>query len=164
MNNISLRLFNAYGPRSRTNSNYGAMFGVFLTQKLKNKQLTIVGNGKQTRDFLFISDLVRAIYKSYKHGKSGEIYNVSSGKEISINKIAKLLNHPVVFIPKRPGEPDRLRGDIKKTKITFRWKPEISINRGVKIMLDNIKDWESAPVWTRSKIKSATTDWFKYLK
>ena len=164
MNNVSLRLFNAYGPRSRTNSNYGAMFGVFLTQKLKNKQITIIGNGKQTRDFLFISDLVRAIYKSYKHGKSGEIYNISSGKETSINKIAKLLNHPVVFIPKRPGEPDRLRGDIKKTKITFRWKPEISINRGVKIMLDNIKDWESAPVWTRSKIKSATADWFKYLK
>lgn len=164
MNNVSLRLFNVYGPRSRTNSNYGAMFGVFLAQKLKKKPITIVGNGRQTRDFLYISDLVRAFYKSIRYAKKGEIYNVASGKETSVNKIVKLLNHHSIFIPKRPGEPDRLKGDITKAKKTFQWKPEISISIGVKIMLKNINDWKFAPVWTHSKIKHVTNDWFKYLK
>jgi len=164
MHNISLRLFNAYGPRSRTNSNYGAMFGVFLSQKINNKPLTIVKNGKQTRDFLFISDLVKALYKASIFGKKGNIYNVSSGKEISVNKIAKLLNHPVIFIPKRPGEPPRLLGNINKVKKIFKWKPNVSIEKGVEIMVKNISQWKSAPIWTAMKIKKATKNWFKYLK
>ena len=61
MPNISLRFFNAYGPRSRTTGAYGAVFGVFLAQKLANKPLTIVGSGNQTRDFIHVSDLVNAL-------------------------------------------------------------------------------------------------------
>ena len=66
MNNSSLRFFNVYGPRSRTTGAYGAVFGVFLAQKLKNKPLTIVGNGKQTRDFIHVTDLVNALIKPSK--------------------------------------------------------------------------------------------------
>ena len=164
MNNISARLFNAYGPRSRTNNNYGAMFGVILSQKINNKPLTVVGDGNQTRDFLFISDLVHALYKIIYKGKKGEIYNISSGREVSVNKIVKLMNHPKVHIPKRPGEPERLKGDIQKAKKHLNWKPLVSIEKGVKIMLLNINSWKTAPVWTPKKIKKATKDWFKYLK
>lgn len=164
MNNISLRFFNVYGPKSRTNTNYGAMFGVFLAQKLKNKPLTIIGNGKQTRDFLFISDLIEGIYKSWKFGKPGQIFNLASGKEISVMKIANLINHKVKFIPKRPGEPDRLRGDISKAIRELKWKPKINIEEGVKIMLNNIENWRKAPVWTPKLIKRETKSWFKFLK
>ena len=92
INLISLRLFNVYGPRSRTSGAYGAVFGVFLAQKLANKPLTIVGSGKQTRDFIHISDIVEALYKAAFSKFKGKVYNVGGGKEISVNQIANLIS------------------------------------------------------------------------
>lgn len=160
----SLRLFNVYGPRSRSNSNYGAVFGVFLAQKLSNKPFTIVGNGKQTRDFTFVTDVVSALYKACKSKISGEIFNVGSEKEVSVNQIVKLLKGKKTNIPKRPGEPDRSLADIKKIKKMLNWSPKISINQGIKILLDNINYWKKAPLWNPKSIKKATIDWFKYLQ
>jgi UDP-glucose 4-epimerase len=160
----SLRLFNVYGPRSRSNSNYGAVFGVFLAQKLSNKPFTIVGNGKQTRDFTFVTDVVGALYKACKSKISGEIFNVGSEKEVSVNQIVKLLKGKKNNIPKRPGEPDRSLADIKKIKKMLHWSPKISINQGIKILLDNINYWKKAPLWNPKSIKKATIDWFKYLQ
>ena len=77
---ISLRLFNVYGTRSRTSGTYGAMFGVFLAQKISEKPYTIVGDGKQTRDFTYVSDVVEAILKASKSNLKNEIMNVGSGK------------------------------------------------------------------------------------
>ena len=162
--NISLRFFNAYGPRSRTTGVYGAVFGVFLAQKIAKKPLTIVGDGNQTRDFIHVFDLVAAIIQAAKKGKNGEIYNVASGKEISINYIAKLIGGDTVNIPKRPGEPDRSLADITKIKSQLKWRPKISIDKGVEMLLKNIKDWKKAPVWTSKSIKDATKIWFKLLK
>jgi UDP-glucose 4-epimerase len=164
MPNISLRFFNAYGPRSRTTGAYGAVFGVFLAQKIANKPLTVVGNGKQTRDFIHVYDLVNAIILSAKKGAEGEVYNLGSGKEISVNHIAKLIGGKTVNIPKRPGEPDRSLADISKIKKRLGWTPNISIEKGVKTLLERINDWEKAPVWTKKSIKKATKVWFKYLK
>tara|TARA_B100000674_G_scaffold482760_1_gene485634 strand:- start:30 stop:1022 length:993 start_codon:yes stop_codon:yes gene_type:complete len=161
---ISLRFFNIYGPRSRTSGAYGAVFGVFLAQKLKNKPLTIVGDGKQTRDFLHVYDLVKAIIKSAKSKKCGVIYNVAGGKEISVNKISKLIGGKKIHIPKRPGEPDRSLGDIKKIKKDLKWSPKINIENGVNNLLKNIDYWKKAPVWTPTKIKKATKIWFQLIK
>ena len=164
INAISLRLFNVYGPRSRSNSNYGAVFGVFLAQKLSNKPFTIVGNGKQTRDFTFVTDVVEAMYKACKSDISGQIFNVGSEKEISVNYIAKLLGGKKIYIPKRPGEPDKSLADIKKIKKYLKWSPKVSIEQGVDKLLNNINFWKKAPIWTPKKIDIATKDWFKYLK
>ena len=164
MNNISLRFFNVYGPRSRTTGAYGAVFGVFLAQKLFGKPLTIVGNGKQTRDFIFVTDLVRAIIKASKSKAKGEAFNLGYGKEISVNFIAKLIGGKKVFIPKRPGEPDRSKADIKKSIKAFGWKPKVKIQDGVKILLKDLISFRNAPIWTPNKIKNATKIWFKYLK
>jgi len=161
---ISLRFFNCYGPRSRTTGAYGAVFGVFLAQKLANKPLTIVGNGKQTRDFIHVSDLVRAVLKAAKSKKTGEIYNLAGGKEVEVNKIARLIGGRTIKIPKRPGEPDRSLGDIKKIKKDLNWKPKVKIENGVKNLLENIESFKDAPVWTPKKIKKATKIWFKLLK
>ena len=163
-NNLSLRFFNVYGPKSRTSGAYGAVFGVFLAQKLYNKPLTVVGNGKQTRDFIHVDDLVSGLIKAAKKGKPGEIYNIGAGKEVSVNHIAKLIGGKKIFIPKRPGEPDRSLACIKKIKKKLNWKPKVSIEQGVKDLLLNKDHWLDAPVWTPKKIKLATKEWFKYLK
>jgi len=160
----SMRLFNVYGTRSRTSGTYGAMFGVFLAQKLKNKLLTVVGNGHQKRDFTYISDVVLAFYKCIRLKKNFQIFNVGTGKPISINNIVKLLNCKSTNIPKRPGEPDQTNANIEKIKKELKWYPKISINAGINKLLRDIDYWNKAPVWTPKTIKIATKEWFKYLK
>ena len=127
MPNISLRFFNAYGPNSRTTGAYGAMFGVFLAQKLNNKPLTIVGDGKQTRDFIHVSDLVEAVIKIADSKKNNEIYNLASGKETSVNYIAKIIGGETIKIPKRPGEPDITFAEIKRITKKTNWRPKHNI-------------------------------------
>lgn len=164
LNASSLRFFNVYGPRARTSGTYGAVFGVFLAQKIAKKPFTIVGDGKQTRDFTYVSDIVEAIIKvSKKKNITGEIFNVGSGKTISVNKIVELLKGKKINIPKRPGEPDITFACIKKIKRKTGWKPKISIEKGIKIMLKHIDDWKHAPVWTPNKISKQTKKWFYYL-
>ena len=160
---ISLRFFNCYGPRSRTSGAYGAVFGVFLAQKLANKPLTIVGNGKQTRDFVHVKDLVSAVVKAAFSNKIGKIYNVAGGREVTVNKISKLIGGKKCYIPKRPGEPDRSLADIKKIKKDLKWHPKTKIENGVEDLLKNINDWKSAPVWTPKSIKKVTKIWFNLL-
>lgn len=161
---ISLRFFNAYGPRSRTSGTYGAVFGIFLAQKLKKKPLTIVGTGKQTRDFIHVNDLVKGIVKAAKSKKVGEIYNLAGGKEVSVRKIAKLLGGKCVYIPKRPGEPDRSLANISKIKRDLKWRPRIKIEQGIRDLLEKIDYWKDAPVWTPKTIRKATKIWFQFLK
>ena len=160
---VSLRFFYIYGPRSRTSGAYGAVFGVFLAQKLSKFPLTIVGNGKQTRDFLYVDDLIKAIIKATNVKTNGKIYNVGAGKETNVNKIAKLIGGKKIHIPKRPGEPDRSLADISKIRKDIGWKPKTKIEYGVQILLKNIKNWKKAPIWTPKKIKLATREWFKIL-
>ena len=161
---LSFRFFNAYGPRSRTSGVYGAVFGTFLAQKVSNKPLTIVGDGNQTRDFVFVKDLVEALYLGAKSNLRKEIFNLGSGKETKVNQIAKLIGGKTVKIPKRPGEPDRSLAGIKKIKNKLNWKPKHSLESGVKKMLKNINNWKTAPVWTPKKIQKATKIWFELLK
>lgn len=164
INVISLRLFNVYGTRSRTSGTYGAMFGVFLAQKLANKPYTVIGDGKQTRDFTYVTDVVSAMIVASKSNIKNEIFNIGSGKTISVNSIVKILGGKKIFIPKRPGEPDCTFADTKKTKKLLGWKSKVDINTGIKKILNEKDYWKEAPVWTPKKIKGATKDWFKYIK
>jgi len=160
---IALRLFNVYGPRSRTSGTYGAVFGVFLAQKLANKPFTVVGDGTQTRDFTYVTDVANAFLTAAKSSHRGEIYNVGSGQTISVNRLVELLVGEVTYIPKRPGEPDCTFADIAKIRRDLNWQPKVNIEKGVEQVLANIDYWKSAPVWTPATIATATQDWFKYL-
>ena len=160
---VSLRLFNVYGPRSRTSGAYGAVFGVFLAQKLNKKPFTVVGDGAQTRDFVYVTDVINAFFMAFGSDCKNEIMNVGSGNTYSINELVKLLNGDVVYMPKRPGEPDCTLADIAKIKRILGWETKISFRQGVKAMLDNIDYWRNAPVWSLENIKEATKDWFQYL-
>ncbi|MDB0032225.1 GDP-mannose 4,6-dehydratase [Alphaproteobacteria bacterium] len=159
----SLRLFNVYGTRSRTSGTYGAMFGVFLAQKLANQSLTVVGNGEQTRDFTYVSDVADAFISVGFSNINNQIFNIGSGETVSINRIVDLLKCKSTFIPKRPGEPDCTFADINKIKSSTKWTPKISIEKGISFLLDDIDYWKDAPVWTPSSIEKETKDWFKYL-
>ncbi len=135
MPNISFRFFNVYGPRLNTSGQYSAVFGNFLKQKKTKKPLTVVGNGKQTRDFIHVDDLINAFLKIIKSKFVNRIYNLGSGKEISINEIALLFGGKKIFIPKRPGEPRRSLANIAKLKKDINWRPIITIREGVKKLL-----------------------------
>lgn len=161
---VSVRFFNVYGPRARTSGTYGAVFGVFLAQLLAGKPLTIVGDGEQTRDFTFVSDVVDALVTVAESDKRGEVYNVGSGAPVSVNELVRLLGSPPsVHIPKRPGEPDCTWADISKIQRELNWRAKVKFADGVKVMLDNIEYWRDAPVWTAGAIAEATTDWFRFL-
>ena len=160
---VSLRLFNVYGPRSRTTGAYGAVFGVFLAQKLNNKPFTVVGDGEQTRDFTYVTDVADAFIAAAKSDVKGEAMNVGSGHHYSVNLLVKLLGGESINIPKRPGEPDCTFADVEKITSLLKWKPSVSFEQGVQNMLDVIENWRDAPVWDSSSIEVATKTWFKYL-
>ena len=160
---VSLRLFNVFGPRSRTTGAYGAVFGVFLAQKLAAKPFTVVGDGTQTRDFVFVTDVVNAFVRAAESQVEGEIFNVGSGNTYSVNHLVELLNGDVAYIPKRPGEPDCTFADIRKISQLLGWQPKVSFEEGVRIMMENIDQWRGAPVWNKKSIDEATQDWFAYL-
>ena len=161
---ISLRLFNVYGPRSRTTGAYGAVFGVFLAQKLHGRPLTVVGDGTQTRDFTYVTDVARAFLVAAESEISGEAMNVGSGNHYSVNRLVELLGGEIEYIPKRPGEPDCTFGDVSKIRRLLGWEATVSFEQGVARMIENIDDWRDAPVWNRDTIRKATESWFTYLE
>ncbi len=163
---VSLCLFNVYGPRSRTSGTYGAVIGVFLGQKLAGKPYTVVGDGEQTRDFTYVTDVADAFITAAKSDIAGERFNVGSEHTYSVNRLVELIggeNAEVVHIPKRPGEPSCTFADTGKISRMLDWHPKVSLEEGIGHVLDNIDYWRKAPVWTPETIKDATADWFKYL-
>jgi UDP-glucose 4-epimerase len=159
----SIRIFNAYGIRSRTTGAYGAVFGVFLKQKLAGKPFTVVGDGSQRRDFVYVSDVAEAFWLAAETEHAGRVYNVGAGNPQSVNRLVELLDGPSVRIPKRPGEPDCTWADISRIKSELGWAPRIALADGVARMLANIEYWREAPLWDAQSITKATESWFKYL-
>jgi UDP-glucose 4-epimerase len=161
---LTLRMFNVYGPRARTSGTYGAVFGVFLAQILADKPVTIVGDGEQTRDFTYVTDVVDAFLTAAGTSESGKVYNVGSNGTYSINRLVELLGaKSVVHIPKRPGEPDCTWADVSRIEREIGWRAKVSFEDGVRMMLDHIDHWKGAAVWTPDTIAEATQGWFKYL-
>jgi UDP-glucose 4-epimerase len=158
-----IRIFNAYGIRSRTSGAYGAVFGVFLAQKLAGKPLTIVGDGTQRRDFLYVTDVARAFYAAAVSDRVGRVYNLGAGNPQSVNHLADLLGGERVNIPHRPGEPDCTWADISKIQSELGWRPLVPFDDGVKTMLAHIDYWREAPVWDPASIAEATKTWFAFL-
>ena len=159
----SVCIFNAYGPRVRTTGVYGAVFGVFLRQKLAGKPFTVVGNGEQTRDFIYVTDVAAAFMAAAETPVVGERFNVGAGNPQSINRLVSILGGEVTYVPKRPGEPDCTYANIHKIVSMLGWKPKIAFENGVRLMVDDIERWRDAPLWDSVSIARATETWFRYL-
>lgn len=160
---ISLRLFNVYGPRAISKSSYGAMFGTFLTQKLAEVPLTVVGDGKQCRDFVYVSDVVDALLASRFASPSIDHADIGTGVAPTILEIAQAISDKIVHIPKRPGEPDKTLSDAVTAWSYLNWEAKIQWQEGVKLMLDHIEEWKSAQIWNPDSIEKATASWFQFL-
>jgi UDP-glucose 4-epimerase len=124
---------------------------------------TVVGDGTQTRDFTFVTDVVDALVAAANSELQNEALNVGSNNTYSINLLVQLLGGDKVHISKRPGEPDCTHADITKIRKLLEWKPKVSIDEGVATMLSHIDHWRDAPLWTPESISEATKDWFLYL-
>jgi UDP-glucose 4-epimerase len=160
----SIRIFNAYGPRVRTTGAYGAVFGVFLRQKLAQRPFTVVGDGSQSRDFIYATDVARAFLAAARTDLAGEVFNLGAGRPQTVSRLVELLGGPVVHVPKRPGEPDCTFADIGKITRMLDWAPKVSFEEGVAAMLADIERWRDAPLWDPDSIETATRTWFRYLK
>ncbi len=159
----SIRIFNAYGTRSRTSGAYGAVFGVFLKQKLEGKPFTVVGDGTQRRDFLYVTDVAEAFFVAAEKGDGGELWNLGAGNPQSVNRLVELLGGKAVYIPKRPGEPDCTWAEISKITSDLDWQPQVSFESGVEKVLAEIDYWSEAPLWGPESIAKATKTWFEML-
>ena len=159
----SIRIFNAYGTRSRTSGAYGAVFGVFLKQKLAGKPFTVVGDGTQSRDFLYVTDVARAFLAAAETTKTGRIYNLGAGNPQTVNRLVQLLGGEVAYIPRRPGEPDCTYADISRISSELEWKPHLSFEEGVAKIVANIEYWRNAPLWDSDSIAKATKTWFEFM-
>lgn len=160
----SICIFNAYGTRVRTTGAYGAVFGVFLRQKLAGQPFTVVGDGTQSRDFIFATDVAESFLAAAETDISGMRFNVGAGKPQSVNRLIELLGGDVIHLPKRPGEPDCTFADITRIQSLLGWSPKVSFEEGVGRMLKEIEHWRDAPLWNRESIALATRTWFQYLK
>ncbi len=156
-------IFNAYGPRVRTTGVYGAVFGVFLRQKLAGKPYTVVGDGTQTRDFVYVTDVAAAFLAAAETKLVGERFNVGAGNPQSINRLVGLLGGDVTYVPKRPGEPDCTWANIDKITGLVGWRPVVSFEEGVRNLTGEIDRWSDAPLWDPNSIAKATETWFRYL-
>jgi UDP-glucose 4-epimerase len=156
-------IFNAYGTRVRTTGAYGAVFGVFFKQKLAGKPFTVVGDGTQTRDFVYVTDVARAFYLAATTPISGERFNLGCNNPQSVNKLVDLLGGEKVYVPRRPGEPDSTWADTTKITKLLGWTPRVSFEEGVQRMTQEIHHWSNAPLWDPDSIEQATKTWFQYL-
>jgi UDP-glucose 4-epimerase len=159
----SICIFNAYGPRVRTTGAYGAVFGVFFRQKLAGKPFTVVGDGSQSRDFVYATDVASAFLAAARTSVSGERFNVGAGNPQSINHLVSLLGGDAVHLPTRPGEPSCTFANIGKISAMLGWRPAVPFEQGVRRMMVDIERWQDAPLWEPHTIAKATETWFRYM-
>ena len=135
LNTVSLRYFNVFGERSPTRGQYAPVVGIFQRQKEAGESLTIVGDGSQRRDFIYVKDVARANYLASimpLKGCFGEVFNVGSGKNYSIQEIADLVSDNQQYLPKRSGEMDTTLANIDKIKSVIGWEPEVDVLEWIK--------------------------------
>ena len=117
----------------------------------------------QRRDFVYASDVAAAFLRAAQTEKSGEVWNLGGGNPQSVNRLVELLAGPVVYIPRRPGEPDVTWADITKVTGHLDWRPQVTFEEGVARMVANIEHWRDAPLWDPESIAHATRTWFEFL-
>jgi len=128
---LCLRYFNVYGERQSIKGKYASVIGIFNEQSKNNKPLTVVGDGKQKRDFTHVSDVVNAnvlaATKNIDAKYFGQIFNIGTGKNYSVNEIAKMFSENITYIPERLGEAKETLADISKAKNILGWEPKITL-------------------------------------
>ena len=136
---IIFRYFNVFGERAPRKGQYAPVTGIFLRQKAAGEPLTIVGDGEQRRDYIYVKDVananVMAAISNPDDDAYGQVYNVGSGKNYSVNEIASFISDDTINIPPRIGEARNSLANIDKIQKTFAWKPEVDVEQWIKTQL-----------------------------
>ena len=136
---IVFRYFNVFGERAPRKGQYAPVTGIFLRQKAAGEPLTIVGDGEQRRDYIYVKDVananVMAAISNPDDEAYGQVYNVGSGKNYSVNEIASFISDDTINIPPRVGEARNSLANIDKIRKTFAWKPEMNVEEWIKTQL-----------------------------
>jgi len=139
LNTIIFRYFNVFGERAPRKGQYAPVTGIFLRQKAAGEPLTIVGDGEQRRDYIYVKDVananVMAAISNPDDDAYGQVYNVGSGKNYSVNEIASFISDDTINIPPRVGEARNSLANIDKIQKTFAWKPEVDVEQWIKTQL-----------------------------
>ena len=139
LNTIIFRYFNVFGERAPRKGQYAPVTGIFLRQKAAGEPLTIVGDGEQRRDYIYVKDVananVMAAISNPDDNAYGQVYNVGSGKNYSVNEIASFISDDTINIPPRIGEARNSLANIDKIQKTFAWKPEVDVEQWIKTQL-----------------------------
>ena len=140
LNTIIFRYFNVFGERAPRKGQYAPVTGIFLRQKAAGEPLTIVGDGEQRRDYIYVKDVananIMAAISNPDDDAYGQVYNVGSGKNYSVNEIASFISNDTINIPPRVGEARNSLANIEKIRKTFAWKPEVDVEEWIKGQLD----------------------------
>ena len=140
LNTIIFRYFNVFGERAPRKGQYAPVTGIFLRQKAAGEPLTIVGDGEQRRDYIYVEDVananVMAAISNPDDDAYGQVYNVGSGKNYSVNEIASFISDDTINIPPRIGEARNSLANIDKIQKTFAWKPEVDVETWIKEQLN----------------------------
>ena len=133
---VVLRYFNVFGERSPTRGQYAPVIGIFERQRDAGEPLTIVGDGTQRRDFIYVKDVARANYLASLMPRVrehlGEVFNVGSGVNYAVQEIADAISDNQTYIPKREGEMDTTWSNIDKINQVIGWKPEVDVLEWIK--------------------------------
>lgn len=141
INTTVARFFNVYGDRQPITGPYATVVGVFEEQMKRGDPLTITGDGEQRRDFTHVSDIVKGLYALSKHKCRGEVYNLGTGKNYSINELAALFKpDKISYISARPGEARTTLADIKATVEKTGWSPTIALEDYVSVFISRLSD------------------------
>ena len=136
---------------------------MFLKQKLEGKPLTVIGDGTQRRDFVHASDVAEGFLLAAETPRTGQVWNLGTDDPQTVNRLVELLDSEIVYLPKRPGEPDCTWVDTTKIRTELGWRPRISFQEGVGRMLEHIDYWRDAPLWDAESIADSTRAWFTFL-
>ena len=136
---VIFRYFNVFGERAPKKGQYAPVIGIFLRQRTSGEKLTIVGDGEQRRDFVYVKDVananIMAALSNADDEAYGQVYNVGSGKNYSVNDIASFISDNTINIPPRIGEARNSLANIDKIYKTFAWKPETDVEQWIKTQL-----------------------------
>ena len=139
LNTIIFRYFNVFGERAPRKGQYAPVTGIFLRQKAAGEPLTIVGDGEQRRDYIYVKDVananVMAAISNPDDDAYGQVYNIGSGKNYSVNEIASFISDDTINIPPRIGEARNSLANIDKMQKTFAWRPEVDVEEWIKTQL-----------------------------
>ena len=136
---VCFRYFNVYGERQPLRGQYAPVIGIFMRQRAAGEPLTIVGDGNQRRDFTYVGDVVKAnimaAISNPDPDSFGQVYNVGTGNNYSINQIARMFDHETVNIAPRPGEARVSLANNQKLRKTFDWEPTMKLENWISAQL-----------------------------